>query len=80
MRRKFTTRVALDAETANSELTEFQPAPATDGTPAANAIRPAGLHYDYTVDSWTAGRAPSRSSTASRKQLIAAGAAARRPD
>ena len=52
---KFTTRVALDAETASSELTEFQPGPATDGAPPANAIRPAGLHYDYTVDSWTLG-------------------------
>ena len=45
---KLTTRVALDAETASSELTEFQPDPATDGAPPANAIRPAGLHYDYT--------------------------------
>jgi hypothetical protein len=44
-------RFTIDAETADSELTEFQPGPATDGTPAANAIRPAGLHYDYTVDS-----------------------------
>jgi outer membrane receptor protein involved in Fe transport len=48
-------RAALDAETARSELTEFQPGPATDGAPAANAIRPAGFHYDYAVDSWTAG-------------------------
>ena len=52
---KFTTRVALDAEVASSELTEYQPGPATDGAPPANAIRPAGLHYDYTVDSWTLG-------------------------
>jgi len=52
---KLTARVALDAETASSELTEFQPDPAIDGTPPANAIRPAGLHYDYTVDSWTLG-------------------------
>jgi iron complex outermembrane receptor protein len=52
---KLTTRVALDAEAASSELTEYQPGPATDGAPAANAIRPAGLHYDYTVDSWTLG-------------------------
>ncbi len=51
----FTLRLAGDAERARSELTEFQPQPATDGTPAANAIRPAGLHYDYTVDSWTLG-------------------------
>jgi outer membrane receptor protein involved in Fe transport len=48
-------RVTVDAETADSELSEFQPGPATDGTPAANAIRPAGLHYDYTVDSSTLG-------------------------
>ncbi len=50
-----TTRIALDAETAATELTEFQPGPATDGPPAANAIRPAGYHYDYTVDSSTLG-------------------------
>ncbi len=48
-------RISLDAESASSELTEFQPGPATDGAPAANAIRPAGLHYDYRVDSWTLG-------------------------
>jgi iron complex outermembrane receptor protein len=52
---RVTLRVALDAEQAQSELTEFQPGPATDGAPAANAIRPAGFHYDYTVDSWTLG-------------------------
>jgi iron complex outermembrane receptor protein len=48
-------RVAVDAETAATELTEFQPGPATDGAPAANAIRPAGFHYDYGVDSHTLG-------------------------
>jgi iron complex outermembrane receptor protein len=48
-------RLSVDAETADSELTEFQPGPATDGTPAANRIRPAGYHYDYTVDSHTIG-------------------------
>jgi iron complex outermembrane recepter protein len=48
-------RITVDAETAASELTEFQPGPATDGAPAANAIRPAGFHYDYTVDSDTIG-------------------------
>ncbi len=48
-------RIAFDAETAATELTEFQPGPATDGAPAANAIRPAGYHYDYTVDSDTIG-------------------------
>lgn len=54
-RGKWSTRIALDAETASTELTEFQPGPATDGAPAANAIRPAGYHYDYTVDSNTFG-------------------------
>jgi outer membrane receptor protein involved in Fe transport len=49
------TRLSVDVETADSELTEFQPAPATDGAPAANAVRPAGYHYDYTVDSNTVG-------------------------
>jgi iron complex outermembrane receptor protein len=48
-------RFAFDAESARSELTEFQRGPATDGAPAANAIRPAGYHYDYTVDSATLG-------------------------
>ena len=48
-------RITVDAETADSELTEFQPGPATDGAPPANAIRPAGLQYDYTVDSNTIG-------------------------
>jgi outer membrane receptor protein involved in Fe transport len=48
-------RIALDAETAATELTEFQRGPATDGAPAANAIRPAGYHYDYTVASDTLG-------------------------
>ncbi|HYJ41222.1 MAG TPA: TonB-dependent receptor [Steroidobacteraceae bacterium] len=50
-----TTRVTVDAELAGSELTEYQPGPATDGAPPANAIRPAGYHYDYTVDSSTVG-------------------------
>ena len=50
-----TTRVTVDAELAGSELTEYQPGPATDGAPPANAIRPAGYHYDYTVDSSTIG-------------------------
>lgn len=52
-------RLAFDAETAQSELTEFQPGPATDGAPAANAIRPAGYHYNYQVDSFTLGASAS---------------------
>jgi iron complex outermembrane receptor protein len=51
----FSMRLALDAELADSELTEYQPGPATDGTPPANAIRPPGFHYDYTVDTRTVG-------------------------
>src|SRR6185503_2923062 len=53
--RRISLRVALDGETARTALTEFQPGPATGGAPAANAIRPAGFHSDYTVDSWSAG-------------------------
>ncbi|MBM4218256.1 MAG: TonB-dependent receptor [Gammaproteobacteria bacterium] len=40
-----------DAELANSSLLQFQAGPTTGGPPAANEIRPAGKHYDYTVDS-----------------------------
>ncbi|HET7204343.1 MAG TPA: TonB-dependent receptor [Steroidobacteraceae bacterium] len=41
----------IDLEWADSFLLEVQDGPATDGSPAANAIRPAGKHYDYTVTS-----------------------------
>ncbi|HKE94706.1 MAG TPA: TonB-dependent receptor [Povalibacter sp.] len=41
----------LDIEFADGFLRETQAGPATDGTPAANAIRPAGKHYDYDVHS-----------------------------
>lgn len=43
--------LGVDAEVAASSLLQFQDGPTTDGTPAANAIRPAGQHYDYDVDS-----------------------------
>jgi iron complex outermembrane receptor protein len=52
---RLTLRVMVDGEIADSALKENQPGPATDGAPPANAIRPAGLHYDYQVDSWTVG-------------------------
>jgi outer membrane receptor protein involved in Fe transport len=43
----------IDLEFAQSFLVEDQAGPATDGpTPAANGIRPAGKHYDYSVDAW----------------------------
>jgi outer membrane receptor protein involved in Fe transport len=41
----------LDLEFADGFLKETQAGPATDGAPAANAIRPAGKHYDYDVQS-----------------------------
>lgn len=41
----------VDLEIAQGFLKETQAGPATDGAPAANAIRPAGKHYDYRVDS-----------------------------
>jgi iron complex outermembrane recepter protein len=40
-----------DVELGYSTLTEFQQNPTTGGSPQANAIRPAGLHYDYDVHS-----------------------------
>jgi outer membrane receptor protein involved in Fe transport len=43
--------LGLDAEVANSFLLQFQDGPTTDGSEAANAIRPAGKQYDYDVDS-----------------------------
>src|SRR5215218_3576588 len=39
----------LDLEWANSFLLEQQALPTTGGSPEANAIRPAGKHYDYDV-------------------------------
>jgi iron complex outermembrane receptor protein len=44
----------LDVETADSFLLQDQAGPATDGSPPANAIRPAGRHYDYEVRSYVA--------------------------
>lgn len=43
--------LGADAELAGSELLQFQDGPTTGGSPAANAIRPAGRQYDYEVDS-----------------------------
>ena len=43
--------LGADAELAASSLLQFQDGPTTGGTPAQNAIRPAGRHYDYQVDS-----------------------------
>lgn len=43
--------LGADAELASSELLQFQDGPTTDGSPAANAARPAGRQYDYKVDS-----------------------------
>ena len=43
--------MGADLEMAASSLLQFQDGPTTAGSPAANAIRPAGRHYDYDVDS-----------------------------
>lgn len=42
-------RLGLDAEAASGWLRQTQARPLTTGTPAQNAIRPAGPHYDYRV-------------------------------
>lgn len=44
----------MDLEWAEGFLKETQHYPATDGTAAANAMRPAGKHYDYQVQSTVA--------------------------
>lgn len=44
----------IDLELADGFLEETQAGEATDGAPAANAIRPAGKHYDYEVQSTVA--------------------------
>lgn len=49
-------RLGMDAETANSYLVEFQAGPTLEGSAVARAIRPAGFHYDYRVQ--TLGLAP----------------------
>ena len=54
-RRRFALVTGLDLEWADSFLVEDQADPTTGGSPAANAIRPAGQHYDYTVISNVAG-------------------------
>lgn len=43
-----------DLEAAQSFLKQTQAGPATDGAPAANAIRPAGKQYDYDIRSQVA--------------------------
>ncbi len=45
----------IDLEWADTFLLEDQAEPTTGGSPGANAIRPAGRHYDYTVTSNVAG-------------------------
>ncbi len=44
-------RAGVDLEAARGALLQDQAGPTTGGSPAANAIRPQGLQYDYTVDS-----------------------------
>jgi len=43
--------LGFDAEYADTSLLESQDTPTTGGSAAANASRPVGKHYDYSVDS-----------------------------
>jgi outer membrane receptor protein involved in Fe transport len=43
--------LGADVEVSAGSLLQYQDGPTTGGSPAANAIRPAGRHYDYDVDS-----------------------------
>jgi outer membrane receptor protein involved in Fe transport len=49
------TTVGLDADVSRSFLIEFQSSPTRGASPAAIAIRPAGYHYNYTVNTFAAG-------------------------
>ena len=49
-------RLGFDAESADSYLVEYQAGPTLEGSAAARAIRPAGFHYNYRVQ--TLGLAP----------------------
>jgi outer membrane receptor protein involved in Fe transport len=51
---EWSVNAGLDLEYADSFLVEDQDGPTTDGPPPANAVRPAGLHYDYDVRSYVA--------------------------
>lgn len=48
-------RSGADLDLSRSELLEVQSGPTTEGSAAARAIRPAGRHYDYSVDGRTVG-------------------------
>ncbi len=57
LRERLTWTAAVDIDWADAALVQNQPGPAIDGTPAARAIRPAGLQYDYQVAALTTGAA-----------------------
>lgn len=48
-------RVGLDLERSDGWLIESQNGPTLEGSAVARAIRPAGKHYDYTVDARVVG-------------------------
>ena len=64
----------LDLELADGFLKETQANPSTDGTPAANAIRPAGKHYDYDVHSTVAAAYAQVAQPVGEKLKLSAGA------
>lgn len=47
-------QLGSDLERASGTVLEDQPFELTDSTPLNNAIRPAGVHYDYRVEAWSA--------------------------
>lgn len=66
-------RVGADVEVSDTSLLESQAGPTTDGAPAANAIRPAGKHYDYAVDGVTVGGHATLEWRATSQLALAAG-------
>lgn len=66
-------RLGADLEASDTSLLENQEGPTTDGAPAANAIRPAGKHYDYGVAGLTLGGHATLEWRATSRLAVAAG-------
>ncbi len=66
-------RLGADLERATGDLREVQDRPLTTGTPAQNAIRPAGVHYDYRVRSTQAALSAEREQALGERTVLLAG-------
>jgi outer membrane receptor protein involved in Fe transport len=71
-------RLGADLERATGDLREVQDRPLTTGTPAQNAIRPEGVHYDYRVRSTQAALSAEREQALGARTALIAGLRAER--